>query len=190
MKPNYQLGAYYTEKAITALLFAVILFMALHSVIYPFDYVRYEVSDWLINYQGGFVRRGLIGELLLQLEHIRPYNVRHAILGIEIIFLYSVFRRHFQDIHQTRMEPPGGHVPSGVRHTIHRRLPPRLHDAVPMRADVLHFFQVSEKKEKAAARLVDCRNVIEYYRLRACFLRARTCTRITILERLRRKEMA
>lgn len=84
MKPNCQLGAYYAEKAVTALLFAVICFVALHSFIYPFDYVRYEVSDWLINYQGGFVRRGLIGELLLQFEHIRPYNVRHAILGIEI----------------------------------------------------------------------------------------------------------
>ena len=91
MKPNCQLGAYYAEKAVTALLFAMICFVALHSFIYPFDYVRYEVSDWLINYQGGFVRRGLIGELLLQLEHIRPYNVRHAILGIEIIFYVLFF---------------------------------------------------------------------------------------------------
>lgn len=73
------------EKAVTVMLLAVIIFMALHTVLYPFDYLRYEVSDWLINYQGGFVRRGLIGELLLQLEHIMPYNVRHAIVGIEII---------------------------------------------------------------------------------------------------------
>lgn len=96
MKPNCQLGAYYAEKAVTALLFAVICFVALHSFIYPFDYVRYEVSDWLINYQGGFVRRGLIGELLLQLEHIRPYNVRHAILGIEIIFYVLFFAVTFR----------------------------------------------------------------------------------------------
>ena len=96
MKPNYQLGAYYAEKAVTALLFAVILFMALHSFIYPSDYVKYEVSDWLINYQGGFVRRGLIGELLLQLEHIRPYNVRHAILGIETIFYVLFFAVTFR----------------------------------------------------------------------------------------------
>ena len=79
------------EKAVTVMLLAVIIFMALHTVLYPFDYVRYEVSDWLINYQGGFVRRGLIGELLLQFEHIRPYNVRHAILGIEIIFYILFF---------------------------------------------------------------------------------------------------
>lgn len=85
MKPNCQLGAFYLEKAVTVMLLAVIIFMALHTVLYPFDYLRYEVSDWLINYQGGFVRRGLIGELLLQLEHIMPYNVRHAIVGIEII---------------------------------------------------------------------------------------------------------
>lgn len=96
MKPNCQLGAYYAEKAVTALLFAVICFVALHSFIYPFDYVRYEVSDWLINYQGGFVRRGLIGELLLQLEHIRPYNVRHAILGIEIMSYILFFAVTFR----------------------------------------------------------------------------------------------
>ena len=96
MKPNCQLGAFYLEKAVTVMLLAVIIFMALHTVLYPFDYLRYEVSDWLINYQGGFVRRGLIGELLLQLEHIRPYNVRHAILGIEIISYILFFAVTFR----------------------------------------------------------------------------------------------
>ena len=95
-KQAFHPGAYYAEKAVAALFFAVICFMALHSFAYPFDFVRYEVSDWLINYQGGFVRRGLVGELLLTLEKIFPYNVKHAILGIEtisyILFFAVTFR--------------------------------------------------------------------------------------------------
>ena len=44
-----------------------------------FDYLSYEVSDWLINYEGGFVRRGLIGQMLLELEKLHLYDVRLAI---------------------------------------------------------------------------------------------------------------
>ena len=95
-KQAFHPGAYYAEKAVAALFFAVICFMALHSFAYPFDFVRYEVSDWLINYQGGFVRRGLVGELLLTLEKIFPYNVRHAILGIEIISYVLFFTVTFR----------------------------------------------------------------------------------------------
>lgn len=96
MKSKYQLGAYYTEKIITIFFFAVICYRAIHSFMYPSDYLGYEVSDWLINYQGGFVRRGLIGELLLQLEQVKTYNVRHAILGIEIVFYILFFSITFR----------------------------------------------------------------------------------------------
>ena len=41
-----------------------------------------QYSDWLINYQGGFVRRGLIGEFLYQI---------HSILSIRLdIKMYSI----------------------------------------------------------------------------------------------------
>ena len=38
----------------------------------------YEYSDWLINYQGGFTRRGLIGEFLFILYEIT--NIRLDLL--------------------------------------------------------------------------------------------------------------
>jgi hypothetical protein len=43
-------------------------------------YSSFEVSDWLINYEGGFVRRGLIGQILYILYQIHPYPIRYAIV--------------------------------------------------------------------------------------------------------------
>ena len=87
---TFNSAPYYLERCVAALFFAVICFIALHSFIYIYGYDTYYVSDWMINYQGGFVRRGLIGELLLALEKIKPYNLIHAILIIDVIF-YTLF---------------------------------------------------------------------------------------------------
>lgn len=64
------------------------------------DYRGYSVSDWLINYEGGFVRRGFMGQLLLELYNVWPYDVRKLILILPCIFspillflLLKVFRR-------------------------------------------------------------------------------------------------
>jgi hypothetical protein len=46
---------------------------------------RWVVSDWLINYQGGFVRRGLIGELIFQLSMVlgvKPHVIALAVMGL------------------------------------------------------------------------------------------------------------
>ena len=43
------------------------------------DFQSYELSDWLINYEGGFVRRGLLGQVLMELEKLHLYDVRLAI---------------------------------------------------------------------------------------------------------------
>lgn len=50
-------------------------------------YESYGISDWLINYQGGFVRRGLAGELLFQIYQYHPYSVVYAIIIIDIVCL-------------------------------------------------------------------------------------------------------
>lgn len=44
------------------------------------DYTTWAISDWMINFQGGFVRRGITGELLLQLYEMHPYPLREAIM--------------------------------------------------------------------------------------------------------------
>jgi hypothetical protein len=47
----------------------------------------WQYSDWLINYQGGFIRRGLIGEILFQTHKITSISL-DAIIFYFVIFLY------------------------------------------------------------------------------------------------------
>ena len=65
------------------------------------DYNEFGISDWLINYEGGFVRRGLMGELLWLSEQFHSYDVRYAILALVAVFsivillvLLRIFRQH------------------------------------------------------------------------------------------------
>ena len=44
-----------------------------------------SIADWIINYQGGFGRRGLAGELLLIL-----YFIRNSFKKIILFFIYFV----------------------------------------------------------------------------------------------------
>ena len=53
-------------------------------------YETFGISDWLINYRGGFVRRGLAGEVLWLLYQIHPYNVVYVIIGITAISLIAL----------------------------------------------------------------------------------------------------
>lgn len=55
---------------------------------YKKEITSYPISDWLINYQGGFVRRGLIGEVLYYLYDITSVNV--VLLIIIASFLIMV----------------------------------------------------------------------------------------------------
>lgn len=50
-----------------------------------FNYLSFGLSDWMINYEGGFVRRGLIGQLLLELYEIHPYSIRNVVAAICIL---------------------------------------------------------------------------------------------------------
>ncbi len=64
------------------------------------DLLSWEGSDWLINYEGGFVRRGIIGQVLFELEKLHLFDVRVAIMLICAVFsvtvlciLVRIFRR-------------------------------------------------------------------------------------------------
>lgn len=62
------------------------------------DYTSWHISDWMINYQGGFVRRGLTGELLLQLYgvfHIPPREVIMIVAGAAFVALIWLLVRLF-----------------------------------------------------------------------------------------------
>lgn len=49
------------------------------------DYLIFDISDWLINYQGGFVRRGLCGEIIYTICNIVPVSPKWIITGITAI---------------------------------------------------------------------------------------------------------
>ena len=53
-------------------------------------YESWGVSEWLINYQGGFVRRGLAGEIIYRLYQIHPYPVPYLIIGINVACLVGL----------------------------------------------------------------------------------------------------
>ena len=59
-------------------------------------YVKHEVgndstiSEWLINYQGGFTRRGLIGEICFQIAKYFDLRLRFVIFLFQSL-MYSVF---------------------------------------------------------------------------------------------------
>ena len=67
---------------VSIFLFSVLLLS--QKFLYPTDWTT---SEWLINYQGGFVRRGLVGELLLNIHDISSINLRYLVFYLEIIIL-------------------------------------------------------------------------------------------------------
>lgn len=60
------------------------------------SYATFDISDWLINYSGGFVRRGLFGEFLYIFYNLCPLNIKYVILCICISsflsFLYLFYK--------------------------------------------------------------------------------------------------
>ena len=53
---------------------------------------HYEVQDWLINYQAGFVRRGLPGEIFLFLSNVLNVEVKlFYLIFVSAIFIYFFY---------------------------------------------------------------------------------------------------
>lgn len=77
---------------ITALLLAAIFYSFYDLCFAP----AYAIGDWLINYSGGFVRRGLIGEFILLAAHAThippPWIAVFLQIPIYITFLLGVYR--------------------------------------------------------------------------------------------------
>ena len=49
------------------------------------------ISDWLINYSGGFVRRGLIGQLSIEFSNFLSFELRKTILIFQIFFFTTYY---------------------------------------------------------------------------------------------------
>ena len=50
-----------------------------------------SLSDWLINYEGGFVRRGLLGEMIINFSTALSLKLRDSILIFQLFFFVSYY---------------------------------------------------------------------------------------------------
>ena len=76
---------------LTSLIFQVSKFYSFYN-----EYSAWQYVDWLINYQGGFTRRGFLGEIIFQLNKFSTLTIRETILIFQIlsylIYFYLVFK--------------------------------------------------------------------------------------------------
>jgi hypothetical protein len=63
----------------------VILFAVLSGLVIPRMSRDWIIGDWLINYQGGFVRRGLPGEVVYLVGHLVHVSPIHLIVALYLI---------------------------------------------------------------------------------------------------------
>ena len=65
------------------LLFGIYIYSILQINEFPQKYV---FTEWLINYQGGFIRRGLLGELIFNLSTALNLEIKYLILIVQLLF--------------------------------------------------------------------------------------------------------
>ncbi|MGC8529497.1 MAG: hypothetical protein ACP5OP_04775, partial [Leptospirillia bacterium] len=70
----------YLKKFLVPYFLIILVFIAVGAWNQIGFHEGFNIGDWLINYQGGFVRRGLIGEILYHLSRLT--TVSPAILLI------------------------------------------------------------------------------------------------------------
>ena len=75
-------------KIYISLIFFLSIIILYNKFLHPTDWTT---SEWLINYHGGFIRRGLIGELLLQINQFININPRYLVYIFEILLLSSYY---------------------------------------------------------------------------------------------------
>ena len=84
---------------ITLFLFAVFFLFQKYN-----NSVEWTISEWLINYQGGFTRRGLLGEIVFQFSKIFSITVREMIFTFQVvtyIIFYSLLYKFIRDINKS-----------------------------------------------------------------------------------------
>ena len=75
------------------LVLIVLAFQTIKFYSFYLEYSDWQYADWLINYQGGFIRRGMVGEILFQIHNI--FKIKLDLLVLILIcllyFLLTLF---------------------------------------------------------------------------------------------------
>ena len=64
-----------------------IFFLIFHINEFP---TKYIFTDWLINYEGGFVRRGFLGQIIFELSKFSNFQIKYVMLFFQIT-IYSIY---------------------------------------------------------------------------------------------------
>ena len=72
------------------------LYLILGSVFYLTFHIgefpnKYTYTDWLINYEGGFVRRGLLGQIIFELSKFLNMKLQFILLFTQIAIYFTYF---------------------------------------------------------------------------------------------------
>tara|TARA_B110000027_G_scaffold116415_1_gene127131 strand:+ start:542 stop:1711 length:1170 start_codon:yes stop_codon:yes gene_type:complete len=67
---------------------ACIFFLVFHINEFP---IKYVFTDWLINYEGGFVRRGLLGQIIFEISKLTNIEIK----SITLFFQISIYLAYF-----------------------------------------------------------------------------------------------
>ena len=65
-----------------------IFFLVFHINEFP---IKYVFTDWLINYEGGFVRRGLLGQIIFEISKLINIEIK----SITLFFQISIYLVYF-----------------------------------------------------------------------------------------------
>ena len=68
------------------ILFIIFFLLAVHN-----SPVNNSMAEWVINYQGGFTRRGFLGELIFQLSQFFDFQLRKSFLALQILIYLAYF---------------------------------------------------------------------------------------------------
>ena len=71
-----------------ALILSIFIFETIKFYSFYFEYSSWQYGDWLINYQGGFIRRGLIGEIFFQAHKFTSIHLDTIIFSSVIVFYF------------------------------------------------------------------------------------------------------
>lgn len=77
----------------------LLLYSVIRRIVLGYTKEDWNIAEWLINYQGGFVRRGLTGQALFDLYNhfeISPYTVILLISGLAFVGLVVFFVINFR----------------------------------------------------------------------------------------------
>ena len=55
---------------------------------------RYVFTDWIINYEGGYIRRGLLGEISINISNFLALNIKYVFFLIHLS-IYLLFHLLF-----------------------------------------------------------------------------------------------